>query len=159
MAWPDDWLDRVAGAACSLCAEGRPDEAPRGPRIYAGARCDAYLARSGTQRGWATVIWRGGHVTEPTDLNDEEAAEFWREVLKVGRAMQSHFGAFKMNYSVLGNRTPHLHAILAARFQDDVAPGEPIPAAKKVSFPPSEVALDADALRQRLGHSVSRPNS
>ena len=157
MAWPDDWLDRVAGTDCSLCAEGRPDDPPRGPRIHMGARCDAYLARAGTQRGWATVIWRGGHVIEPTDLSAEDAAEFWREVLTGGRAMQNHFNAFKMNYSVLGNRTPHLHAILAARFMDDIAPGGPIPVVEKTVFPPAEVARDAEALRCLLAALASGP--
>ncbi|MDO8411076.1 MAG: HIT domain-containing protein [Phenylobacterium sp.] len=150
MSWPDNWIARLDGSECSLCAEGRPENPARGPRIYAGARCDAYLARSGTQPGWATVIWRGGHVTEPTDLSEDDSVEFWREVLTVGRAMQTHFQAFKMNYSILGNRTPHLHAIIAVRFEDDVAAGEPIPASEKSVFPRADVARDAEALKRLL---------
>ena len=47
-------------------------------------------------------------------------------------------------------RGPHLHAILAVRFQDDIAPGEPLPNSSKSPFPPANVARDADALRKLL---------
>jgi hypothetical protein len=28
------------------------------------------------------VVWRGRHVAEPTELSDEEAVGYWREVLR-----------------------------------------------------------------------------
>lgn len=34
MGWPVDWNRRVAGSACRLCAEGRPDESDAGLRIH-----------------------------------------------------------------------------------------------------------------------------
>ena len=104
MPWPVDWEARFSGEGCGLCAEGRPENPPRGPRIFEGVYSDAYLRSSGVQRGWAVVIWRGRHVVEPFGLSEEEAAGFWREVRLVGKAMQAHYRPLKMNHQFLGNR-------------------------------------------------------
>src|ERR1700722_7516000 len=58
---------------------------------------DAYLSRSGIQRGWATVIWRGRHVVEPTELTSEEESAFFAEVLRVLQAMQAHYEPLTTN--------------------------------------------------------------
>jgi hypothetical protein len=83
--WPDDWSARVTGEVCSMCEAGRPDDDGYGVRIFAGRYADAYLQRARVQTGYTKVIWRGRHVVEPTELSDEESAEYWREVLLVAR--------------------------------------------------------------------------
>jgi hypothetical protein len=108
-AWPPDFERQLAGEACPLCVEGRPNEASSRVRFFASEIADAYLHRHGVQRGYAAVIWRGRHVAEPTDLTEAEATAFWLDVLKVGRAMQAVYQPLKMNYALLGNRAPHLH--------------------------------------------------
>jgi len=87
-----------------MCAEGRPDETPLGDRIFAGEVSDAYLQRADVQRGYTIVIWRGRHVAEPTGLSDDEAAAYWLEVLRVGRAIEAHLRPVKLNYDLLGTR-------------------------------------------------------
>src|SRR6266567_4626961 len=87
--WPENWADLVRGVGCDMCRSGlvRPDSDSYGIRIHAGRCTDAYLQRADVQRGYTVVIWRGRHVTEPTELNDIEAAEYWAETLKVSRAL------------------------------------------------------------------------
>jgi diadenosine tetraphosphate (Ap4A) HIT family hydrolase len=149
-SWPSDYKDRLSGKACNLCAEGSPEETSDRIQFLSSESCDAYLHFHGVQRGYATVIWRGGHIVEPTDLPDKDAVAFWLEVLRIGRAMQTHYRPLKMNYQLLGNGVPHLHWLLAPRFTDDIAPGKPLPASGYIAFPKDEVRRDATTLQQLL---------
>jgi len=152
--WPTNWSALFSGAACSMCAAGRPDEDKFGVRILAGKRSDAYLQRAAVQRGYTVVIWRGRHVAEPTDLTPEEASEYWLEVLDVARALQRHYQPLKMNYEMLGNSLPHLHTHLVPRYLDDPAPGRPYPlladASTLPAIPEPQLREDASALRTIL---------
>jgi diadenosine tetraphosphate (Ap4A) HIT family hydrolase len=153
-AWPTDWSARYSGATCSMCAADRSDEGEFGIRILAGRFSDAYLQRANVQRGYTLVIWRGRHVAEPTDLEDEEASGYWLEVLEVARALQQHYRPLKMNYEILGNTVPHLHTHLVPRYLEDPAPGHPYPLSPDLStfsaIPEPQLRQDAAALRAIL---------
>jgi diadenosine tetraphosphate (Ap4A) HIT family hydrolase len=135
-----------------MCASGRPDEDEHGIRIHAGEVTDAYLQRAAVQRGYTIVIWRGRHVAEPTELTDDEAVAFWRELLHVGRGLERVLEPVKLNYDLLGNSLPHLHVHVVPRYADDPRPGWPFP------FPEDdpgvrdedELRADAEALRAAL---------
>jgi diadenosine tetraphosphate (Ap4A) HIT family hydrolase len=136
-----------------MCAQGRPDETPWGVRIFAGETSDAYLQRAGIQRGYSIVVWRGRHVAEPTELAPAEAAEYWLEVLRVGRALETHLQPVKMNYDVLGNSLPHLHTHVLPRYAQDPRPGWPFPFPETDPPPQPHDVFDSDieALRALLG--------
>jgi diadenosine tetraphosphate (Ap4A) HIT family hydrolase len=102
-------------------------------------------------RGYAVVIWRGRHVIDPHHLSAGEAADFNAEVLRVGAAMEQHFQPLKINYMTLGNRVPHLHTHVTARYWDDPAPGGPLPDGPNHDVQPDQLAADAAALRLLLG--------
>lgn len=110
-----------------MCEQGRPEETEYGARILAGVVSDAYLQRADIQRGYVVVVWRGRHVAEPTELSDEEAAAYWLEVVRVGRAIERHLAPVKLNYDLLGNSVPHLHTHVVPRYADDPRPGWPFP--------------------------------
>ena len=110
-----------------MCQEGRPDETEFGVRIFAGEVCDAYLQRADVQRGYTIVVWRGRHVAEPTELEQKEATAYWHELLRVGQALESYFQPVELNYELLGNSLPHLHAHVLPRYADDPRPGWPFP--------------------------------
>ena len=75
-----------------MCAEGRPERVGQNERIFTGETLDAYLVREDVgQRGYTHAIWRGRHVADPTELSDDEAAAYFREVLRVGRALERHY--------------------------------------------------------------------
>ena len=72
--WPEDWPERLRGKDCPMCAPRPPGRArhshPRRPLR------DAYLQRATWQPGYTVVTWRGRHVAEPTELDDEEACGY-----------------------------------------------------------------------------------
>ena len=123
-------------------------ERVRGPG--AGGRfSDGYLQRASWQRGYTVVIWRGRHVAEPTELDEEEAAGYWREVLRVGSALERHYRPVKLNYQLLGNAVPHLHTHLVPRFATTRRPGRPLPfpEGERPAVPTDQLRRDAIALR------------
>ena len=129
--WPRNWSDLIRGVGCEMCEAGRPDADRYGIRIREGKYSDAYLQRADVQCGYTLVIWRGRHVNEPTELDDDEAAGYWAEVLAVARALIAVFKPLKMNYETLGNSLPHLHTHLVPRYAADPRPGQPFPLSAK----------------------------
>ena len=84
--------------------------------MLAGRYSDAYLQRASWQPGYTIVVWRGRHVAEPTELDEEEAGGYWREVLRVASALERRYRPVKLNLQMLGNAVPHLHTHLLPRF-------------------------------------------
>ena len=66
-------------------------------------------------------------------------------------SLQAHLGAVKMNYDILGNSLPHLHAHVIPRYADDPKPGWPFPFPdEQPPIPGDELAADVAALRALL---------
>lgn len=143
-----------------MCA-GRPEEDEHGVRIFAGEVSDAYLRRAGIQRGYTIVIWRGRHVAEPTELSEGEASTYWLELLRVGRALETHLEPVKLNYDLLGNSLPHLHTHVIPRYADDPRPGWPFPFpdGEPPPHPEAEFRAEAEALRALLDAPERAPRS
>jgi len=154
--WPADWSERVRGKDCPMCAEGRPDEIRGTMRIFAGHVSDAYLVRNDVgQRGYAVVIWRGRHVSDPTELSKDEASTYFDEILHVARAIEREYRPIKMNFEMLGNSLPHLHTHVVPRYVDDGEPGHPahfmrIDLHDEPTIPEDEYVRKVNALRDRL---------
>lgn len=154
VGWPSNWSDRISGASCEMCRSKRSDEDRYGIRIYATEHSDAVLQRASIQRGYTLVVWRGRHVTEPFELTDGEAGDYWRDVLVVARALSAFYQPLKMNYETLGNTVPHLHTHLVPRYVEDPAPGRPFPLlpqnGSETANNAAQLAEDAAALRGLL---------
>ncbi len=149
--WPSDWGERKRGKECPMCSDGRPEEFRFGIRIYSTEYCDAYLQRHGAVRGYTVAIWRGRHVAEPMELSDAEAAGYWRDVLRVAGAIESHYRPMKVNLEMLGNTIPHLHTHVRPRHRDDPAPFGPLAHALDLpAFPEEQLRADAEALKKLL---------
>jgi len=154
--WPADWNERVRGKDCPMCVEGRPDEIRGTIRIATSKVSDAYLVRNDVgQRGYCVVIWRGRHVSDPTELSKDEASTYFDEVLRVARAVERLFKPIKMNLEMLGNSLPHLHTHVVPRHLDDGEPGHPahfmrIDLKDEPKIPDEEYTRDVAALRELL---------
>ena len=85
------------------------------------------LRRAAPVPGYTIVIWNGGHVTEPHDLDAADSSGYWQDVLAVARALDIHFTPAKMNFLTLGNALPHLHTHVFPRYVTDPAPERPLP--------------------------------
>ena len=80
-AWPEDWTDRMAGKDCPLCgALGRGDD-DFSIGVFAGEVAEVRLERRSRLPGYCIVVWRLGHVAEPTDLDPGQASRYWAEVM------------------------------------------------------------------------------
>lgn len=152
--WPDDWADRVQGKDCALCAsigEGDNDfSVTVGQREFVEVR----LERRSRLPGYCVVVWKLGHVAEPSDLDAAAAAGYWLDVVRVGRAVREVFAPVKLNYLTLGNTVPHLHTHVLPRYFDDPAPGGPIPweaIFSEAPVPEPDLRRQAEALRRSMG--------
>ena len=125
--WRPGWDDELRGAGCVLCPTRDVDRDDYGVRVFTGRWADAFLSTRGQVPGYTVAVWNGGHVAEPTDLDDEQAAGYWLEVLRVGRALEAVYRPRKMNYETLGNSVPHLHTHLLPRPAGDAFPNGPLP--------------------------------
>jgi diadenosine tetraphosphate (Ap4A) HIT family hydrolase len=111
-----------------MCARSEQDLTPFGARFFSGEWSDAVLGRHPVRPGYAFVVWKGRHVTEPDELTPEETAGFWSEVARVARAVEARYRPTKMNWLHLGNGVPHLHVHLVPRPLDDPNAGGPVEA-------------------------------
>ncbi len=153
--WPDDWDARKAGKNCPMCATlGRGDN----DHTIAVASLDfteVGLERRSLLPGYCVVVWRQGHVAEPTELDRASASGYWRDVTAVSRAIQASFSPMKMNLLTLGNWVPHLHTHVVPRYVDDPNPGGPLVWETIFAEEPTQPAVLAEqASRIRAALSV-----
>jgi diadenosine tetraphosphate (Ap4A) HIT family hydrolase len=151
--WPDDWDERKAGAGCPLCASlGRGDN-DHAVAVAELPSTEVRLERRSRLPGYCIVVWRHGHVAEPTELDAATVAGYWQDVMAASRAIDAEFQPVKINLFTLGNWVPHLHTHVVPRYYDDPAPGGPIPWEAIFADEPTDPAVlarHAAALRQRL---------
>lgn len=129
---PTEWMPRqrwdalVRGDGCPLCDEVQL-AAPANPFSFFVARLgmsQVRLARNQHLPGLCTLICTR-HVREPFELEQAERAAFFEDVARVGKALETAFGAAKINYQILGNAIPHLHCHITPRRYGDSYPGRP----------------------------------
>lgn len=160
-AWPEDFTRHRRGINCPMCANDfSADDIGWGLLLRRGEVSNAYLWRSGQVRGYTVVIYTCRHVAEPTELDEGEAAAFWRDVLALGRAVEALYEPLKMNYLLLGNQIPHAHWHCVPRRENgaDPVPGGPLPFKALALGRQDEEQLQADAraLRQMLADADGR---
>jgi diadenosine tetraphosphate (Ap4A) HIT family hydrolase len=127
-----------------MCAEGRPEiDAHGNVRFFSGGACDAYLQREAPALGYTTARWRGRHVADLTEFTAEELTAFWLDVAAVARLLDAAFAPCHLNYDVLGNLVPHVHAHIVPRYIADGSPNTPLKPWEPVAVPP-------DAMRDQL---------
>lgn len=70
---------------------------------------------------WFILVPRVEHVSEITDLSDDDAATLMQEIRIATRVMQTLAKPDKINLGLLGNAVPQLHAHVVGRFRSDPA--------------------------------------
>lgn len=145
LQWPADWDELYSGERCPLCEGVRDRDNDHALLVALGEWSDAWIDRQSGVLGYCVVIWTRGHAVELGDLDAADLAGFWEEVAAVGRAVTAAFSPKKINYQVLGNGLPHLHTHVVPRYDDDPAPGGPLPWDVVVA----EAFTDAELREQR----------
>jgi diadenosine tetraphosphate (Ap4A) HIT family hydrolase len=126
---PEQWMPRerwdalVLGDGCPLCAAfvnaGFEDE--HGFTIADLQISRLRLARNQDVQGYCVLICHR-HIREPYELSVHEQAMFFEDMCRAGLALERAFDAVKMNFHILGNAVPHLHAHIQPRYYGDRAP-------------------------------------
>jgi diadenosine tetraphosphate (Ap4A) HIT family hydrolase len=152
--WPYDWDERRSGVDCPTCAQGRAEETRGGLRFFAGTVSDVYLRKSAPLPGYSMAVWRGRHVADLAQLNDEELAAYWRDVATASRALYDVFQPAQVNYQTFGNRVPHLHTFVLLRYLDDPSPGMPLSPFVEVPVDPEVLAQNLTDLRHAMADHI-----
>jgi diadenosine tetraphosphate (Ap4A) HIT family hydrolase len=143
----DRWDALVRGEDCPACADVTAEGRDTSEGYFVG---DLAVSRLRLQReqhvpGWCVLLLRR-HVREPHELPAEERIAFFEDMVRSGRALEQVYAAQKINYSILGNIVPHLHAHIQPRYY-----GDPYPGGSVSPDPGQTVALsDAEAREYTL---------
>jgi diadenosine tetraphosphate (Ap4A) HIT family hydrolase len=155
---PEPWMPRkkwdalVMGENCPLCATVKAPGADNDFNYFIADMAFSRLALVKNQyvKGYSVLICHK-HVREPYELPQDERDQFFDDMMAAGMALEKVFGAVKMNFQLLGNAVPHLHAHLEPRYYGDAAPGRPIdPAAETVILTPAEYQARVAQIREYL---------
>jgi len=142
----DRWDALVRGEDCPACAEvtGIGRDNSEGYFVTDLSVSRLRLQREQHVPGWCVLLLRR-HAREPHELPEAERIAFSEDMVRVGRALEQVYTALKINYSILGNIVPHLHAHIQPRYYGDPYPGGPVRPA-----PGQAVALSADEAREQI---------
>ncbi len=133
---PQEWERRRNASGCVICTSGEPLD------ILAELQsCWATAPRDAPLPGYVCVVAKQ-HVVEPFDMTPDDQGDFWRDAMRVARAISELLQPIKMNYEIHGNTLPHLHLHLFPRQVDDPYVGGPIDP-RRASFTRSDAELDA----------------
>jgi diadenosine tetraphosphate (Ap4A) HIT family hydrolase len=139
---PAAWDQLVLSEGCPICQRGEPlDVLVELPASWATGGLEAALP------GYVCVVSRT-HAVEPFQLPDEEQTAFWKDAMRVARAVMSVTGAIKMNYGIYGNTIPHVHMHLFPRYRDDPYRGEHVAAQHSFQRTQEELERLAAAIRR-----------
>ena len=75
-----------------------------------------YLFKEQTYRGRCNVVFKE-HKSEITDLTEEEAAAFIKDIRKVAKAIQKAFNPGKINYGAFADTMKHLHFHVVPKYE------------------------------------------
>lgn len=145
-SWPVDWEQRKDGQDCPMCASLGAGDNEYTLVVTELTSSEVRLERRSLLPGYCIVVWKYGHVAEPTQLDDDAAAAYWKDVVAVARAIEARFDPMKINLLTLGNWVPHLHTHVVPRYKDDPTPGGPL--AYEAMF--SEEAVDTETLEAHV---------
>jgi diadenosine tetraphosphate (Ap4A) HIT family hydrolase len=146
------WDALVRGEGCPLCAE-----------IASGVESNAYfhkiadlriselrLAANQNVPGYCVLVCKQ-HVREPYELESDERALFFEDMMSAAQALEWVFAPTKMNFELLGNIVPHLHCHINPRQYGDPWPGSPVrPGEELVLLTPQEYRDRVERIRAAL---------
>jgi diadenosine tetraphosphate (Ap4A) HIT family hydrolase len=148
----DRWESLVRGEDCPLCEAVQSTEpvSECGYSIAALRLSLLCLSKMQFSAGYCVLICTK-HVREPYDLPPLEQALFFGDMMRAAQALERVFNLVKMNFLLLGNQVPHLHAHLQPRYYGDPAPGRPIgPGDPIVTLSPQKYEERAGLIRAAL---------
>jgi diadenosine tetraphosphate (Ap4A) HIT family hydrolase len=102
---------------CSYCVEGEL-VAKFGIKICELNATKVYLFKEQSHKG-RVIVASKLHVSEMTELTDEQRNDFFADVNHVADAIHKAFSPDKVNYGAYGDTGHHLHFHLVPKYKDD----------------------------------------
>ncbi len=120
----ESWDALVAGEGCPLCAVVAAAEAEDEEGYLVATLPSGLLRLMKNQfaRGYCVLVCRT-HAKEPHDLKAGLQTAFFADLVRCAKAVEAVYRPVKINYLMLGNQVPHVHAHLVPRYATDPAPG------------------------------------
>src|SRR4051812_25484133 len=115
-----EWEALVKGEGCPLCHAMTSSEVAD-DYAYTIADLPSGRLRLGLNQwvsGYCTLVCRQ-HVREPWELSDTDRHAFFEDMSRAGHALERVLASAKMNFEILGNAVPHLHAHIIPRYYGD----------------------------------------
>ena len=105
-------MKELAASPCELC------DSAGGDTLWQDQLCRVVMVADRDYPGLCRVILNR-HVGEMTDLDMATRLQLMRVVFAVEQALRELLQPAKINLASLGNKVPHLHWHVVARFADD----------------------------------------
>ncbi len=148
----EQWDALVRGEDCPTCHEvaGTIPDGDAGYFVADLTLSRLRLARNQFIPGYCVLLCHR-HVREAYELDPDGRSRFFEDMLRAGRALEDAFGAIKLNFEILGNAVPHLHARIKPCYYGDPAPNRSIDQnAGQVFLTPNEHAQRVDLIPSTL---------
>ena len=117
----EDWHALVGGDTCPMCGDQTADENPYSYKIALLPGGRLQLQKNQFIRGYCLLI-ANGHYAELHHMPERERDAFFKDMVRAGKALMRVFGADKLNYEILGNTIPHIHAHIKPRYHGEWTP-------------------------------------
>jgi diadenosine tetraphosphate (Ap4A) HIT family hydrolase len=152
------WEALVRGEGCPLCAELRSEEdADAWGYNIADLRASRLRLQANQYVTGYCLLVAKRHVREPYELSAADRQAFFEDLVEAGQALDAALNPTKMNFQILGNSVPHLHAHLVPRYHGDPAPGRPIdPDKRRITLTPAEYEERVARIRGQLSRRTDR---
>ena len=102
--------------SCAYCVHGEP-LAKFGIYICDLTQTRLYLFKEQSHPG-RVIVANKDHVSDITDLSDEERNAFFADVAHVTRALKAAFHPGRINYGAYNDKGHHLHFHLVPKYRD-----------------------------------------
>jgi diadenosine tetraphosphate (Ap4A) HIT family hydrolase len=148
----EEWDALARGQRCPACAEVASGEPAIEDGHFVPDLAVSRLTQAANQyvTGYCVLLCKK-HVREPYELSTEDRLLFFEDMMRAGQALETVFQPLKMNFNILGNAVPHLHAHIVPRYYGDPAPHRPIdPNAAQTFLEPEEYDRRIDLIRNAL---------
>jgi diadenosine tetraphosphate (Ap4A) HIT family hydrolase len=148
----EQWDALVRGEGCELCevVATRPPINDYGITVAGWETSVLRLMRNQYVPGYCVLICTQ-HIREPYELTPQMRGLFFEDMMRAGIALEKAYQPLKMNFQILGNLTPHLHAHLIPRYYGDDGPHAPLdPWRERKLLSDEDLLKQVEALRAAL---------
>jgi diadenosine tetraphosphate (Ap4A) HIT family hydrolase len=134
MEWTSSkkWEELKMGIDCPMCSDIYEDENRFSFKVAELKQSFVRLPKNQYYKGYIILFFKK-HANELFELSPSELSEFWEDVSRVAKALNTIYKPLKINYLIFGHHCPHLHCHLVMHFPGE-DPNKPVKMDEKEVF-------------------------